>query len=77
MARTNPGARRRRTVGPIDRKCHGGRYVNGWLPVALVLAVLALIASVAGALRVVGPRWNAVALGLFSAYAAWTLASLL
>src|SRR3712207_7220313 len=36
-------------------------------PVALILAALALIASVGGALRSAGSRWSALALGLFGA----------
>src|SRR5829696_9022883 len=55
----------------------GGYFVGTWGPVALILAALALIASVGGALRTAGSRWSALALALFAAYAAWTFASLL
>ncbi len=55
----------------------GGDLVGEWAPVALVLAALALMASVAGALRGVGSRWGTAALVLFAAYAVWTFASLL
>ena len=55
----------------------GGYFVSGWAPVVLVLALAALVASVAGALRSAGSRWSALALALFAAYAAWTFASLL
>ena len=56
---------------------YGGLLVRDWAPVALVLAALALVASLAGAFRGVGSRWGAVALGLLAAYTAWTFASLL
>lgn len=55
----------------------GGYFVGGWAPVALVLAVLVLVASTTGLLRVPESGWGALALGLFTAYTAWTFASLL
>ena len=55
----------------------GGDLVGEWAPVALVLAALALIASVAGVLRGVGSGWGHAALGLFVAYTVWTFTSLL
>src|SRR5829696_5733313 len=55
----------------------GGYYVGEWALAAVLLGALALVASVGGALSVAGSRWNAVALALFAAYAAWTFASLL
>src|SRR5215207_8770739 len=55
----------------------GGYYVGEWALAALLLGVLALVASVGGALRVAGSRWSVAALALFAAYAAWTFASLL
>src|SRR5215218_249740 len=56
----------------------GGYFVSGWAPAALVLAALALIASLVGVLHGAGSRrvGNA-ALGLFAAYTVWTFASLL
>jgi hypothetical protein len=61
-------------MGVVD----GGYFVGDWVPPALVLAALVLLVSVmidypAGAQR----RWSSLALGLFTAYAAWTFASLL
>ncbi len=56
---------------------NGGYFVSQWALVTFVLAVLALIASLAGVLRGTQSRWSTVALGLFAAYALWTLASLL
>src|SRR5829696_1480651 len=55
----------------------GGYFVGTWGPVALILAALALIASVGGALRSAGSRWSALALALLAAYAVWTFPSLL
>src|SRR5215208_2338086 len=56
---------------------HGGYFVGRWAPATLILAALALVASVVGALRSGGSRWSALALALFAAYAVWTFASLL
>src|SRR5215207_9025590 len=56
----------------------GGCYfVSGWAPVALVLATLALIASLVGVLRDTGSWRDNAALGLFAAYTVWTFAVLL
>src|SRR5918995_438926 len=55
----------------------GGNSAGEWALVALILAALALIVSVAGAFRGTGSWWSTVALGLFAAYTAWTFASLL
>src|SRR5215210_4803247 len=55
----------------------GGYFTSQWAPATLVLAALALIASLTGVLRGAGSEWANVALGLFAAYTAWTLASLL
>src|SRR5919112_983437 len=60
-------------MGSLD----GGYFVRGWAPAALVLAALALIASLVGVLRGAG-SWRAnAALSLFAAYTVWTFASLL
>src|SRR5215218_2288184 len=60
-------------MGAVD----GGYFVRGWAPAALVLAALALIASLVGVLLGAG-SWRAnAALGLFAAYTVWTFASLL
>src|SRR5215210_9111083 len=56
---------------------NGGYFVAQWALVALLLAALALIISVAGGLRNMGSRWGPAALGLFAAYTGWTFASLL
>ena len=56
---------------------NGGYFVSEWALVILILATLALIASVAGAFHDTESRWSIVALILFAAYTAWTLASLL
>src|SRR5215210_437863 len=56
---------------------NGGYFVSEWTLVALILSVLALVASVAGALRGTKSWLSTVALGLFAAYTAWTFASLL
>jgi O-antigen ligase len=56
---------------------NGGYFVGEWALVAIILAALALSASVAGAFRRTESRWSTVALGLFVAYTAWTFASLL
>ena len=55
----------------------GGYFVSGWAPAALVLAALALIASLVGVLRGAGSWRGNAALGLFAAYTVWTLAPLL
>jgi len=55
----------------------GGYFTSQWAPATLVLAALALIASLTGILRGAGSRWGNLALGLFAAYTAWTFASLL
>ena len=60
-------------MGAVD----GGYFVRGWAPAALVLAALALIASLVGVLRGAGSWWANAALGLFAAYTVWTFASLL
>src|SRR5829696_7145517 len=56
---------------------HGGYFVSQWAPATLVLATLALIASLTGVLRGARTPWGNAALGLFAAYALWTFASLL
>src|SRR5215212_10950404 len=60
-------------MGTLD----GGYFVRGWAPAALLLAALALIASLVGVLRDTGSWWGNAALGLFAAYTVWTFASLL
>ena len=55
----------------------GGYFTSQWAPATLVLAALALIASLTGILRGAGSRWGNLALGLFAAYTARTFASLL
>src|SRR5215217_3355479 len=56
---------------------YGGYFPRQWAPATLVLAALALIASLTGILRGAGSRWGNLALGLFAIYTAWTFASLL
>jgi hypothetical protein len=55
----------------------GGYFVSDWALVVIILAALALIASVVGAFHGTESRWSTTALGLFAAYTAWTFASLL
>lgn len=56
---------------------NGGYFVGEWALPAFILIALLLIVSVAGALRVSLHRPGVLALGLFTAYAAWTFASML
>jgi hypothetical protein len=56
---------------------NGAYFIGEWGPVAILLAALALITSVTGVFSGMESRWSAAALGLFAAYAAWTLASIL
>src|SRR5215203_545832 len=56
---------------------YGGYFTSQWAPATLVLAALALIATVTGVLRGGGAEWGNLALGLFAIYAVWTIASLL
>ncbi len=56
---------------------NGGYFVSEWAPFAPILAALALLTSLAGAFHGEESRWSAAALGLFTAYTAWTFASLL
>lgn len=54
----------------------GGYFASEWTLAALMLAVVALAGAVSGAFCVPGSRIAAVALALFGAYAAWTVASI-
>src|SRR5829696_1459373 len=56
---------------------YGGYFTSQWAPATLVLAALALIASLTGVLRGAGSTWGNLALGLFAAFTMWTFASLL
>src|SRR5215210_1172485 len=56
---------------------YGGYFTSQWAPATLVLAALALLASLTGVLRGASSEWGNLALGLFGAYAVWTFASLL
>src|SRR5215212_11744945 len=56
---------------------YGGYFPRQWAPATLVLAALALIASLTGVLRGTRSQWGNLALGLFAIYTAWTFASLL
>ena len=55
----------------------GGYLVAGWAPSVFVLATLVLLVSVIGFFVRTRLRWSALALGLFTAYTAWTFVSLL
>jgi tetratricopeptide (TPR) repeat protein len=55
----------------------GGYDVKEWALVALLLATLGLVGSLAGAFRGTGSRHSAVALALFGTYTAWTFVTLL
>jgi hypothetical protein len=56
---------------------NGGYSVGRWALVAILLAILALIVSIRGALRGTESRWSTAALGLFAAFTLWTFASIL
>src|SRR5919199_6426664 len=56
---------------------NGGYRVGQWALAAILLGILALIISVRGALSGIRSWPSTVALGLFAAYTAWTLASVL
>ena len=55
----------------------GGYFLEDWAPVTFFLAVLTVVASVAGVFRGAISRWSLTAIGLFVAYVTWTFASLL
>lgn len=55
----------------------GGYFIGDWACVALVLATLMLINSLAGALRIARSRWSIAATGFFALYTTWTFLSLL
>lgn len=56
---------------------NGGYFTGDWTLPAFILIGLLLIVSAAGALRVSIHRAGVLALGLFTAYTAWTFASML
>src|SRR5829696_5232170 len=56
---------------------YGGYFTSQWAPATLVLAALALIASLTGVLRGGGSAWGNLTLALFAAFTVWTFASLL
>ena len=56
---------------------NGGYFVRDWATIALLLAALLLVGSLAGLFRGLGSRQSITALGLFAGYAAWTSVSLL
>ena len=56
---------------------NGAYLVDGWAPPVFVLAALVLLVSVTGFFVRTRLRWGALALGLFTAYTAWTFVSLL
>jgi hypothetical protein len=53
----------------------GGYFTEVWAPATLSLGVLAFLAALAGVLRVPRSRLSIAAVALFTAYAAWSLAS--
>jgi hypothetical protein len=55
----------------------GGYFVGEWAPTGLILAMVALMASVTGIFRRPKSWWTMLAFGLFAAYTVWTFASLL
>ena len=55
----------------------GGYFVGGWAPPTLILGAVVLLVSVVGYPGGARFRLNSLALGLFTAYTAWTFASLL
>lgn len=56
---------------------NGGYFVGDWAPPALLVAAFALLISVIAPFGSAKLRFSILALGLFVAYAAWTLTSLL
>src|SRR5215212_7367887 len=64
-------------IAAVMGAADGGYFTRQWAPATLVLAALALIASLTGVLRGARSQWGSLALGLFAAYTAWTFASLL
>lgn len=56
---------------------NGGYFVGDWAWPAFVLIAAALLAAALAPFGGVGLRWAVLALGLFVAYTAWTLVSLL
>lgn len=55
----------------------GGYFAAQWVPTAFVLVALLVVISAVGASGVGAHRYVALALALFTGYAAWTFASLL
>lgn len=55
----------------------GGYFARDWGPPAFLLAVLALLVSIAGSFNGAKLRWGALSIGLFAVYTAWTFASIL
>jgi hypothetical protein len=56
---------------------NGGYFVGEWALVALILATLMLVTSVAGVLHSARSQWSSVAIVFFALYTAWTFLSLL
>lgn len=56
---------------------NGGYFIAAWSPVALTLGLLLFAASLAGLLSGTRSRWSTTATALFTAYAVWTLLSLI
>ena len=55
----------------------GGYFIGDWACVALVLATLMLINSLAGALPIARSWWSIAATGFFASFTAWTILSVL
>jgi hypothetical protein len=55
----------------------GGYFISDWACVALILAALMLVNSLAGALSIARSRWTLAATGFFALYTSWTFLSLL
>lgn len=56
---------------------NGGYFVGDWAPSAFVVATVALLVAAVAPFGGVRLRWGVLALALFAAYTAWTLASIL
>jgi len=56
---------------------NGGYFIEDWAPSAFIVAAVALLVAAVAPFGGVKLRWGVLALALFAAYTAWTLASIL
>lgn len=64
-------------LGAWMGNANGGYLVGEWTPPALILSVLVLLTSLLGFTVSSTQKWSVLALGLLTAYTAWTFASML